>query len=196
MTELNILNHIYTQYGDMIDVSATRWRHRPEVLAGIMCRESAGGLTLGPDGRGDNGHGHGLMQLDDRSYKEFCESEDWRVPELNIDYGARVLEEKRKALQPRVPTFDLDAEQLERASIAAYNCGAGRVIQALYSGLDVDSYTTHKDYSREVLRMAEVYRNIAKDESMKTISKESAPEKETLLSRLALMFMRLFRSRS
>ena len=58
MTEVEILKSIKAAYGAMFTASAERHRHRPEVLAGIVMRETEGGLSrlldcLGPEGRGD-----------------------------------------------------------------------------------------------------------------------------------------------
>jgi hypothetical protein len=161
-SERKLLRGIATLYGAMIDASALKWRHRPEVLAGIMMRETAGGTSPlldkpGPEGRGDRGHGHGLMQIDDRSFPEFCASADWPDPAKNIDFGAKVLQRKRAYLAEKMLGHYLDDENLERANIAAYNAGEGRVLRSLMEHEDVDTHTAHGNYSREVLRLATVY---------------------------------------
>lgn len=163
MTETEVLEHIRDEYGDLLEASALKWNVRKEVLAGIMCRESAGGYTLhppGPAGTGDGGHGHGLMQIDDRSFGEFCASALWQDPQSNIDFGARVLVEKRTYMISH--TVSLGDVVLERCAIAGYNCGAARVVQALRGGLDIDWFTTQRNYSREVLRMADAYLVLSK----------------------------------
>ena len=43
---------------------------------------------------------------------------------------------------------------LLRAALAAYNCGPGNVLKAIRNGLDVDFYTAHHDYSKDVLNRA------------------------------------------
>ncbi len=96
MNELEILRHIRNAYGTLIQASAARHGHRPEVVAGIMMRETEGGLSRwcdpqGPACLGDNGHGHGLMQIDDRSFPEYCAGPEWQDPVSNIDFGCRVL---------------------------------------------------------------------------------------------------------
>ena len=48
------------------------------VLMAIDSRESRFGVLLDEDGLGDGGHGHGEMQIDDRSHKAFCASGRWR----------------------------------------------------------------------------------------------------------------------
>ena len=96
MTDIECLTFIRKQYGSLLHLCALAWGHRTEVLAGIMCRETRGGTSplldvQGPAGRGDGGHGHGLMQIDDRSFPDFCRSVQWSDARLNIDFGARVL---------------------------------------------------------------------------------------------------------
>jgi len=155
-----VLRHIRATYGAFIDAAAAVHRHRPEVLAAIMCRESEGGLSplldqQGPAGRGDGGHGHGLTQIDDRSFPEFCHGPDWADPAKNIDMGAFILRRKRIYLAGRSVGYRLTDADLERATIAAYNAGEGRVLRCIIEGRHVDSVTAHLNYSREVLRIAE-----------------------------------------
>lgn len=194
MTDLECLEYIREHYGILIGASAKAWQHRPEVLAGIMCRETRGGTSPlldvpGPGGRGDNGHGHGLMQLDDRSFPEFCSSEDWKSPALNIDYGARVLFRKGVSLANRASIFNLTAAQMERAAIAAYNCGEGNVVRALQAGLDVDYYTAHQDYSKKVLEYAALYASLEADYLVPPAVQDAAPSaRKSILSRLWNLF--------
>jgi hypothetical protein len=167
MSEAEILQFIKTNYGEILTQAALNHRHRPEVMAGIVMRESQGGLSRlldkpGPGGRGDRDkdgrcHGHGLCQIDDRSFSTFCSSPDWRDPVKNIEMGAWILYRKRAFLAARTLRFGLTNGHLERAAIAAYNAGEGRVLRALERGLDADSVTAHGDYAAEVLRYAEMY---------------------------------------
>lgn len=127
-------------------------------------RETWGGESKwldvpGPGGRGDHGHGHGLMQIDDRSFLEFCKSENWKDPAKNIEFGAHVLAQKRVYLSQKKSVTGMDFD-LERASIAAYNCGEGNVWKSIKAGEPIDSRTTGKDYSKAVLEYAEAYRDL------------------------------------
>jgi hypothetical protein len=170
MNETEILRHIRTAYGAMIVVAAAKNRHRPEVMAGIVMRETQGGLSPlldrpGPEGRGDRDtegryHGHGLCQIDDRSFPEFCAGPDWKDAAKNIEMGARVVGRKRAFLAARTLGFKLTDDDLERAAIAAYNAGEGRVLKAVEQGRDPDSCTAHGDYAAAVLRYAELYLNL------------------------------------
>jgi hypothetical protein len=114
------------------------------VLGAIMDRESAGGQTLnprGPTGVGDFGHGRGLMQIDDRAHPEFTAGEDWKDPQANITYGAKLLRS----------LFDAGNGDL-RAAIAAYNAGP-RALKLT----DPDVITTGRNYSADVLARADSF---------------------------------------
>ena len=66
------------KYELIIRKVAAQYQIPPALIAGIGSRESHWGLALspvGPTGTGDNGHGRGLMQIDDRWHKDFIESE-------------------------------------------------------------------------------------------------------------------------
>jgi len=122
------------------------------VLMGIASRESRFGLLLDADGLGDSGHGHGVMQIDDRSHSAFCESDNWQDLAASLTYVHQVV---------IIPSFNYlgtncwealgeDYPALFWASIAAYNCGPGNVRKALEAGDNVDARTTGKDYSADV----------------------------------------------
>ena len=170
MSETEILRHIKTTYGAIIAEAAARNRQRPEVMAGIVMRETQGGLSPlldrpGPEGRGgrDNEgryHGHGLCQIDDCSFPEFCGGADWKDAAKNIEMGAWVLGRKRAFLPARTLGFNLTYDDLERAAIAACDAGEGRVLKEIEQGRDPDGCTAHGDYAAAVLRYAEIYLNL------------------------------------
>ncbi len=157
-TDLANLKKIKSQYGKILEVAGEAYQVQPEILAGIMMRESKGGEALDQNGRGDSGHGHGLMQIDDRSFPLFCSQCDWRNPAVNILFAAFVLSRKKSFIQRK---FNLDEQGLIRAAIAAYNCGEGNVQKALLAGEDIDSRTSRQNYSRVVLEYAEAYNQLA-----------------------------------
>jgi soluble lytic murein transglycosylase-like protein len=120
------------------------------VLGAIMDRESGGGRYLvpsGPSGTGDNGHGRGLMQIDDRDRPPipgraaFVQGGDWKDPAKNVLFGARIL----------AAYYDRSSRDLAR-SIAAYNAGP-----AALRAENPDSITTGKNYSRDVLARVDHY---------------------------------------
>lgn len=147
--------------------SAQRHGWRPEVIAGIISRESRFGLILEADGTGDHGHGHGLMQIDDRFYGDWLAENDWQDPATNIEKGVQILTGKYNWLNDRGYFEGLSQEEAEQASIAAYNCGEGNERKAIASddgepGLqdDFDERTAGHDYSADVLARAEQFRDI------------------------------------
>jgi len=117
----------------------------PEVIAGIISRESKFGILLDSNGKGDRGHGHGLMQIDDRSHAAFISKGTWRNAADNIEYGTAVLSDFHNYLESHT---SLKGADLEAAAIASFNAGPGGVIKALPNW---DAATTGKDYSSDVL---------------------------------------------
>jgi hypothetical protein len=114
---------------------------------------------------GDDGHGRGWLQIDDRFHARWlnahagCREGTWvarfpsalpagRVPTLTASIlraihildGAMTFAESRK-----VP-----ASQRLRFAVAAYDCGAGSAIRGFANG-GVDTLTTGHDYSTDVL---------------------------------------------
>lgn len=137
------------------------------VICGIGARESRWGLALTPPGAagtGDfirrggelppdgKGYGRGLMQIDYNAHP-FARGEDWKDPGRNIAYGGTVLAEGMAWAARR----GLEGNAQLRAALAAYNCGPRNVGRALDTGRDVDYYTSHRDYSRDVLSLAGWY---------------------------------------
>lgn len=144
----------------LILASAQRHNWRPEIVAAIISRESRFGLILDPDGTGDGGHGHGLMQIDDRSFGDWLAQNDWLDPATNIEMGVKILTGKYNYLNEHGGFDNLSDADAERASIAAYNCGEGNVLKVLRSGADIDSRTAGHDYSADVLARAEQFKEV------------------------------------
>lgn len=164
--EMRKQNDIAKVYADYIRYAAQEAGVHQSVICGIGSRESRWGLALTPPfphGTGDfakrngalppdgKGWGRGIMQIDYRAH-EFARKGEWRDPGKNIAYAGKVLGDNIKVLAKRRP--ELHGMDLLRASIAAYNCGAGNVIKALEYGRGVDYYTAHRDYSRDTLSLA------------------------------------------
>jgi Bacterial SH3 domain/Transglycosylase SLT domain len=125
---------------------------KPSILAAIGSRESAWGLVLAADGTGDGGHGRGIMQIDDRYHQDFINNNDWRNPGVNIKYAVdNVLADYYSYLSRNTSLKGFD---LLRGAIASYNAGPQNVVDAVNAGLDVDAYTTGKDYSWDVIQRA------------------------------------------
>lgn len=163
LTEKQILEHIYNNYHKYLCRAAELNGLRPKILAGIMYRETAGGLSplldkIGPEGRGDNGHGRGLMQIDDRWWPGYINKNTWQDPESNINFGAYVLHIKIMFFTLKRNILPEEyKDRTEELGIAAYNAGEGRVLKAIRNGESPDSVTAHGNYLSAVLEYGEKY---------------------------------------
>lgn len=143
----------------------------PELICAIGSRESNWGQgsdmrPKGPQGTGDwaprnpdrwgyamppdgLGWGRGLMQID-YAQSDFGKTGNWKDPAANIRFGTEELASNISHFKaaPRAGVDPL------AAAVAAYNCGRGNVERAIARGINVDSYTTGHDYSKDVLSRA------------------------------------------
>ncbi|XP_069060483.1 lysozyme g-like [Pleurodeles waltl] len=119
----------------------------PALLGAIISRETRGGSAL-KNGWGDGRNGFGLMQVDKRYHKVIG---DWNSQE-HITQGTEILVSMVKAIKKKFPKWSV--EQQLKGAIAAYNAGPGNV----RSYKEVDSRTTGKDYSSDVVARAQYYR--------------------------------------
>ncbi len=150
----------------------------PSLLMGVISRETDWGRSrwldkAGPGGKGDNGHGHGFMQIDDRWHEDFIQSGKWSNPRENIFYGTRHLNDQIKRAGKE------GAPDPVRAGVAAYNAGFGRVRRALNEGKDVDAYTTGGDYSKDVLERADWFDTKLKEREKR--QQEQKRQQESLM---------------
>jgi len=149
---------------DLIKAAAEASGQPAEMLLGIASRETGFLWLRHPDGAilGDGGHGHGLMQIDDRSFPEFCRSAAWRDIAKNVAKGIEVLQGKEAFLRHH----GIEEAMFPRAAVAAYNCGEGNVLKAIRAGQDVDVHTAHGTYSADALARADVFKGfLAEDTS-------------------------------
>jgi soluble lytic murein transglycosylase-like protein len=164
------------KYRYLIEEASRRYYFQPSIICGIISRESAWSITLkppGPSGTGDfhqriprgqrqtvlppdgKGYGRGLMQID-YDWHEFARTGNWQDPQANIFYGCETLVQAREFFNKRLPY--LRGEQELRAVIAAYNAGATATVEVIQKGEDIDTATTGKDYSKNVLDRAGWFR--------------------------------------
>lgn len=98
--------------------------------------------------RGADGHGCGLMQIDDRAWRAWCTTYNAFDPEANIRKGAEILAWGLKLFSPNW-----------QAGIAAYNCGPGNVHKGLaLTPPDPDARTTDANYGADVIRRCKLYK--------------------------------------
>lgn len=110
--------------------TAARYQFVPEILMAIASRETNMRNIIG-----DGGHGYGIMQIDDRSFPEWCNSGLWKDVHAGIQKGALVLHSKQETIRsgqgkslrvggkPFVGKANLSKDDLLRTAIAAYNSG-------------------------------------------------------------------------
>lgn len=125
----------------------------PFLIAAVGQRESRWGQALDAEGRGDNGHGHGIMQIDDRTWGSWLASNEWWDPYTNVKKGAEILASNLSYFEGR----GLAGDDLVRAAAAGYNAGPGRVWSDLTSTGNPDTRTAHGNYGSSVLAMSQGY---------------------------------------
>ena len=147
---------------DIIQAAAEQGLH-PAVLAAVGLRETWLGWAPGyaPVGThlgwGDGGHGWGLFQADDRSWKSWILSPDALTPLGQARKAAAEIAANLHLLSialPRQPQGVVD-----RAAVAAYNARLGLVANQLMAGRDPDAVTSpgpsgKPDYSADVYTRA------------------------------------------
>lgn len=128
---------------------------------------------------GDGGNGYGLMQADKRSFPEYVRSGEWKKADKSIEFGAKVLMMKWRDMESnsgkRVGVTNsktgktsyfiakaASGETAQKIAISSYNCG--RWAQYAYAkGSDIDAYSTGKDYARDVMKRAAIFREFLKE---------------------------------
>ena len=119
---------------------------------------------------GDGGHGYGIMQIDDRSFPDWCHSGVWKDPRSAILKGVQVLDGKRediinnqgKRIRFAGTTFvgkdNLTQDEILRTSLAGYNSGWWAYYNLSVKG-DPDLRTTGKNYSSDTLQRAAIFQS-------------------------------------
>jgi len=133
----------YNRYQNEIMTASRKYGVPPEIITAVISRETDGRNIIG-----DGGHGHGLMQIDDRSHSSFLRShQNGLNPASNIDYGTSILRDNLNRYNGNY-----------RKALAAYNAGQGNVDKAVARGLSPDAYTTGHNYGADVLQRANYFR--------------------------------------
>jgi len=131
------------------DSAATATGIDRNLLLAIASRESSMGLSLDSRGLGDNGHGNGLMQVDDRYHGGYTATVSPFDHRANVLKGAQIL-------QAEINRYGGNLNY----ALPAYNTGSGNVNKALGRGLSPDAYTTGNDYGRDVLDRYQIIKSM------------------------------------
>lgn len=129
--------------------SANRWNISIEVLLAVASRETQMGTNnyyLQNNFTGKDGHGKGIMQIDDR-YHNFAKITAPNNDRKMIDYGAQFLADLKQQFGNI------------KDALSAYNAGPSAVRQAYMRGVDPDIYTTGGDYAKDVLQRAKIIKS-------------------------------------
>lgn len=119
----------------------------PGILAAVASRETNTKNIVG-----DEGHGRGLMQIDDRSHGAWLKAHgagDAGAPDVDaaIDYAGGLIQ---KAIEYARSNAVAEADVLKFA-LSAYNAGPGNALKGYKNSGDSDAYTTGKNYGADVL---------------------------------------------
>jgi hypothetical protein len=117
-------------------------------IAGIISRETRAGAQLGSDGYGADGHGYGLMQVDDRYHT--IQGGPYSLD--NIMQGTQILIGGVNCVASN--HRDWTQNQALKGGLSAYNAGCGNVQS--YDNMDVG--TTGNDYGNDVVARAQWYK--------------------------------------
>jgi hypothetical protein len=142
------------------------------LIAAICLRETLAGWARGyepkgsSNGRGDGGHGFGLLQIDDRGpYRHLPKECPEASPMLQARWACAVLRDARLELVAALGADFERAPVYEAATVACYNAGSPAVIRCLRRGQHPDHATTDGadadrdgDYASDVLRRRDVVR--------------------------------------
>lgn len=159
-----------TEFATGFEEASKRTGIPKELLMGVASRETNMRNILG-----DGGRGAGVMQVDIGTDAAFKASGAWKDATASIIRGAEILQEKfeqliklagervtirsRKGERFSFTVPELAGDDLTRTGVAAYNSGMFAARNAAL-GRSVDASTTGRDYSADVLRRAEIFRQL------------------------------------
>nr|XP_039265697.1 lysozyme g-like [Styela clava] len=135
------------QYKSLIQTAANDLCMDAAVIAGIISRETRAGKVLGSDGFGYDGHGYGLMQVDDRYHT--LQGGPYSL--AHIKQGTGILIDMINGVKNKHPSWSQDMAL--KGGISAYNAGVSNVDS--YNNMDVG--TTGNDYANDVVARSQWY---------------------------------------
>jgi hypothetical protein len=120
------------------------------VVGAMASRESNAGDSLDSGGRGDSGHGHGIMQIDDRSHAAWIRKNDWQDPATNICRGTEIFKDNivRRNIE--------NPEHAIRVGLNEYNTGGSAYTEYRNNNnTPIDTGTEGNNYGKDTLLRAE-----------------------------------------
>lgn len=141
-------------------VAGVEWGLPPLLLASVCDVESGGGTLLkpaGPEGLiegrtcGRQGQSLGLMGVQTHAWWIWARDCNWKDALTNIRKGASILAGELQRFSQSSERQGAGDTVTLAAAIAAYDCGAAQVREALRKRGNVDLYTRKGCYSAEVL---------------------------------------------
>lgn len=174
MNEISQLQWVKTNLGNAIKSALEGSPYTEDLLAAMTVRETGiiiqkqidpvdwfkfvGDFTQRPGEKQKSYHGYGPWQVDKGSFSGWIDAGNWLKPMACAQMAVDILKGKRRYITSHAPNLTGDA--LDRANVAAYNCGEGNVIKVIGRGLDIDAYTANQNYSAEVWRLREIYKTL------------------------------------
>ncbi len=130
----------FDKWSEYIYLAAEKYNLEASLIAAVIWCESAGNNIIGK-----NGHGHGLMQIDDRRYNDWLrQNQQGLDPASNIDFGCSILREC-------LDSFKND----NNLALAAYCVGIEPIKYSVTSQLP---NTTGSKYAFDVLSQKEYFK--------------------------------------
>jgi len=123
----------------------------PNIVAGIISRESNAGLCLDSSGHGDKGNAFGVMQVDKRHH--LVDASVGPQSYEHIEQGVKILAQCMKDVASKHPSWP-KGKQIQ-GGIAAYNMG----VKNVQTQESIDRGSTGNNYSADVLERAEQIKN-------------------------------------
>ena len=151
-----VRKHLAEKYQAMAKKLGAKHNIPPALILGLMSRESGFGTLLDASGRGDHGHGFGILQVDDRSHVAVGGPYSYE----HADLAMGIFDAGLHQVAAAHPGWTHD-QQLAGA-VAAYNAGPGNIATQPTnpsSWAAMDGGTTGNDYSRDTWAQSQWFAN-------------------------------------
>lgn len=131
------------------------------IADGIASRETNYVNRLGDYVAGSGYHGVGLVQVDIQHdfARALRDNGGWKTnPRLLVAYGMKLLSDYYCQVRRALPLLTEEAGW--RVAASAYNCGVGPAIEGSVKHASSDYHTTGKNYGRDTMERAAIFRKI------------------------------------